>query len=486
MTPHASPAPPVSTTDRGAELRRLTKEQLIERLLSLEADVENPKAGPPRLSSATESAGEEDEEACRLQQALQQERNFVSAVLDTVGALVLVLDREGRIVRFNRACERISGYSFEEIRGQYVWDILLPSEDVSAVKNVFRQLRAGNFPNNHRNHWVNRHGQQCLIDWSNTVLTNSDGAVEYLIGTGMDITERHQAELALRETEARLEAIIDQAPVVVFVKDADGRHLLVNQEYLRTVEMESRDQVIGKTDFEIFPRKFAEQLRENDRQVWHTGGPSTVEEVFDQPFGSQTYISKKFLLTDSEGKPSALCGIVLDITANKQAADMLRRSEEHLRQVLDSLFIFVAVLSCDGTLLTANRSPLEAAGLQLEDVRGRKFWDCYWWNYSAAIQKHLHAAIFRAAQGEPSRYDAEVQMAGGLMMSIDFMLSPMRNRDGEITHLIASAVDITGRKQREREVLEVSAREQRRIGQDLHDDLCQRLTATEFLAHSLA
>ena len=63
----------------------------------------------------------------RIEEALQQERNFVSAILDTVGALVVVLDREGRIMRFNRACELTTGYSLEEVHGKYIWDFFLPA-----------------------------------------------------------------------------------------------------------------------------------------------------------------------------------------------------------------------------------------------------------------------------------------------------------------------------------------------------------------------
>jgi PAS domain S-box-containing protein len=79
--------------------------------------------------------------------ALRQERNFNAAVLDIVGALVIVLDRQGRIIRFNRACERTTGYSFEEIKGRPVWDFLLTQEEMNPVKTIFDKLLAGQFPN---------------------------------------------------------------------------------------------------------------------------------------------------------------------------------------------------------------------------------------------------------------------------------------------------------------------------------------------------
>jgi PAS domain S-box-containing protein len=76
-------------------------------------------------------------ERVRSEEALQRERDFISAVLDTAGALVVVLDRQGRIVRFNRACETTTGYPFEEAKGQTLWDLFLVPEEVPPVRAVF-------------------------------------------------------------------------------------------------------------------------------------------------------------------------------------------------------------------------------------------------------------------------------------------------------------------------------------------------------------
>jgi PAS domain S-box-containing protein len=129
---------------------------------------------------------------------LSQERDFSSAVLDTVASLVIVLDPLGRIVRFNRNCEITTGYTFDEVRHKYFWDIFLLPEEVDEVKATFASLKAGNFPNTHENHWVARDGDRHLIAWSNTALLDRDNEIEYVIGTGVDITQSKQAEEELR------------------------------------------------------------------------------------------------------------------------------------------------------------------------------------------------------------------------------------------------------------------------------------------------
>jgi PAS domain S-box-containing protein len=139
------------------------------------------------------SSDQEITERQQTEAALKKERNFISAVIDTSSALVVVLDQKGRIVRFNTACEQTTGYSFDEVRDRYFWNLFLIPEEVESVKTVFVKLQAGQFPNELENYWVTKDGSQRLIAWSNTALLDNQGSVEYVIGTGIDITERQQA-----------------------------------------------------------------------------------------------------------------------------------------------------------------------------------------------------------------------------------------------------------------------------------------------------
>src|ERR1700733_7687997 len=144
------------------------------------------------------------------EEALHQERNVVSAILDTVGALVVVLDPEGRITRFNRACELTTGYSLEEVRGKRIWDFFLVPEEVERFKLIFMQLSADLLPEDYQSYWVTRHGTKRLIAWSSTMLPGSNGTPNYIIATGIDITEREQLEKALLNISSREQRRIGQ------------------------------------------------------------------------------------------------------------------------------------------------------------------------------------------------------------------------------------------------------------------------------------
>jgi diguanylate cyclase (GGDEF)-like protein/PAS domain S-box-containing protein len=126
--------------------------------------------------------------------ALIRERDFIAKILDTTSALVIVRDYRGRVVRFNRACEKTTGYSSSEVSNKLVWDFLLQPEEVVKEKTVFQELLMGKASSDYQSHLITKKGESRLISWINSTLLNVDERIEYIISTGIDITERQQAE----------------------------------------------------------------------------------------------------------------------------------------------------------------------------------------------------------------------------------------------------------------------------------------------------
>ncbi len=140
---------------------------------------------------------------------LKQERDFIAAVVNTVGALVAVLDRQGKIFSFNRTCEEVTGYSLAEVKGKQMWDFLLVSEEETAVKAVFSQLISGQVPNQYENYWLTKEGYLRRIAWSNTALYDAKGEVQYIIATGIDITETQQAQEKLHRQHKQAQLLAE-------------------------------------------------------------------------------------------------------------------------------------------------------------------------------------------------------------------------------------------------------------------------------------
>ena len=120
---------------------------------------------------------------------LLSEIDLSRAILETIGALVVILDKEGKIVLFNPTCQNVSGFSEQEALGKTPWEFLLPMDVREAVRDVFNSLTAGHFPNEYENAWLTKDGNQRQIAWSNTALCSEDGTVSFVIATGIDITE---------------------------------------------------------------------------------------------------------------------------------------------------------------------------------------------------------------------------------------------------------------------------------------------------------
>lgn len=192
----------------------------------------------------------------------------------------------------------------------------------------------------------------------------------------------------------------------------------------------------------------------------------SIEELFQRSLSEKSNLTTEFrvlmpdgtirwnhctgkLQFDEDGNVTQVIGNCRDITESKESEINLRRSEQNVRNIIDNLFAFVGVLSPEGVLLEANRTALESASLKAEDVIGKEFAETYWWAYSEEIQEQLRDSIVKVASGERVRYDVEVRIGEDQFIPIDFMLAPLYDEDGTITHLIPSGLDLTPRKEAE-------------------------------------
>lgn len=157
------------------------------------------------------------EERRRIEAELRAERDFIATVLSTASAMISVVDRNGYFVSINRATERLTGYDNDELVGRRVWEAVIPPEDIPGVQRALATLVAGNFPNNHTNHWRLKDGSKRLIEWSNNALLDDNGEVALVVSSGIDITERRQLE------ESNLQLALEREKVKMlgtFMRDA--------------------------------------------------------------------------------------------------------------------------------------------------------------------------------------------------------------------------------------------------------------------------
>ena len=187
-----------------------------------------------------------EDEFARSTEQLRAERNFVDAILDTAATLIVVLDHDARVVRFNKACEAATGVSQSDLLGKTIWLDLIPAEERDGVERVADRLRSGEPFVEYENHWQHRDGSRRLIRWRNTLIKEASGEVRFLIGTGTDVTDQVKAEDEARqhlEEASRLQRLqtanelatmlaheLNQPLAAIATYAAAGQHLLRRPE----------------------------------------------------------------------------------------------------------------------------------------------------------------------------------------------------------------------------------------------------------------
>jgi len=252
---------------------------------------------------------------------------------------------------------------------------------------------------------------------------------------------------------AGLQALMGSAlPVGLALLDRELRFVAINAMLAESNGL-GVDAHLGRTVREIFPLA-ADAVEPLLLGVLETGEARrdmrVAAEVPSLPGEASDWDASYLPVVGPDGEVIGVLVQALNLSLERQHRRLKEEGERLLRGVLDSLFVFVGLFSTEGVLLDVNKAPLEAAGITLDQVQGLPLWDTFWWADSPDRHDWLRETVRRVAGGETIRRDVEVRMAGDSPMAIDFMLTPLRDEQGQITRLVGSAIDISARLSSER------------------------------------
>jgi PAS domain S-box-containing protein len=313
----------------------------------------------------------EARERKQVEEKIQRTQNFLTSIVENIPNMIFVKDAEElKFVSFNKAGEELLGYKREELLGKNDRDFFPPEQAEFFIAKDREVLTSGRLLDIPEEVIQTSDGRIKILHTQKIPIFDEAGKPQYLLGISEDITERKLAEEALHQSQQKLQAILDNAPAIIFMKDLEGRYLTINRriEELFGLKIE---QVIGKTDRELvgsdlFPAELAEQWQEEEERIINQRMTLETEQTVPLPDGWHTYLTFRFPLYDAAGIPYALCGMSTDITERVQ---LQRERDRFFTLSIDLL----SVSGFDGYFKRLNAAWEETLGYPISELSARPF-----------------------------------------------------------------------------------------------------------------
>ncbi|RIK70068.1 MAG: hypothetical protein DCC66_06780 [Planctomycetota bacterium] len=276
----------------------------------------------------------------RHQRALRESEQIFRQLTENIRDVFWLRDCEtGRILYVSPAHEAIWGDSEDVLYNDpKSWTYRIHPEDRDRVVAAFLSEQRKPVESAIEYRIITADGKTRWIMDRGFPIRDEHGRVVRIAGIAENITDRKEAEIAQQRATRQLQDILDNATAVIYVKDLEGRYLLINSYYEKLFNV-SRQAIIGRTDYDVFPPEFAERFRANDQAALRAGEAITIEEQALHDDGVHDYISVKFPLFDADGKPYATCGISTDISLLKRTEETLRRQAIAFDTIADALLM---------------------------------------------------------------------------------------------------------------------------------------------------
>jgi PAS domain S-box-containing protein len=250
----------------------------------------------------------------RIENALRESETLLRAFDGNSPSTTSVKDLQGRYMT-SRLQEVDTEFYHEDVLGKTAYD-LFSKEIADAITASDNEVLETGQTVEHEHEWEESDGVHTLLRVKFPI-RDSAGEVKTIGTIGTDITARQRAEVALRESEERLRSIMDNSPLIIALKDAEGRYVTANKFSIEIFGL-TEDEIIGKTAYDLFPKELADDIREEERKVFETRSAIEVETIMPTPNGLRPFLTVKFPVLGASGNPIGIGLISTDITERKK------------------------------------------------------------------------------------------------------------------------------------------------------------------------
>jgi len=301
----------------------------------------------------------------QAEEALRETSQYLESLFDYANAPIIVWDPQFKITRFNHAFETLTGRSAHDVIGKSI-EILFPTDKVESSMEFIRGALEGKRLEVVEINILHLDGAVRTVLWNSATLFGLDGKTPVAtIAQGQDITERKQAEEALRASETRYRLLVENLPQKIFLKDRNLVYISCNENYARDLKIEV-EEIKGKTDFDFYPKELAEKYRTDDKRIMEKGEMEDIEEKYIQD-GKEFFVhTVKTPTRDEQGNVIGILGIFWDITERKKMEEKIKVFSDAITGASD----YFLLTDLQGNITYANESAIRAFGYTPEEFLG--------------------------------------------------------------------------------------------------------------------
>jgi PAS domain S-box-containing protein len=277
------------------------------------------------------------------------------------GIAIVAIDTEGRFTLVSPSIERITGYRPEELVGSQFPSFVAESE-MAKLARAFDSMMKGESIEGLQVEMKRKDGFPAQVEVNGSPIRRNRRVVG-MQGIIRDITERKRVEEALANERNILRTLIDTLPDNIFIKDAESRFVISNLAHARLLRAKTPDEIVRKTDFDIFPQELAASYYADEQAVIRSGQPlvNREERTIDPEGKTRWLLTSKVPLRNDQGKVVGIVGINRDITERKRAEEALSQSETKYRGLVEQSLVGIGV-SQGNRVIFANRALLNMFG----------------------------------------------------------------------------------------------------------------------------
>ncbi len=378
-----------------------------------------------------------------MRERVEAEREWVSQIFDSIPDEIVVVDSEMRVQDANASFLLNNNLSIQEVHGRNCYELeqRIRGECQVAIADCpfFDVIKTKQASSMVRKHFT-AEGEPRYAAIVAAPLFDRQGAVIGIIECTRDITRRIRAEEELKVTEVQLKHFMELAPISTFVKNTKGQYLEANPALCQLFG-HSKGEILGRTDLEILPRDTAEVFRTSDRTVLSTKQQTALEGGVRLKDAEVFLNTIKYPVLDAEGRVLAVCGMIRDVTALKEAEQALTRTRDYLQNVLNHSPMIVITTDLEGRIVSFNPRAAETLGYEHDEVIGQPAASFY------KDPKDRDLLIEMLEQrGVVRDYETMLLRKDGSTVPVSVTLSKLKDAEGQMMGTIGISRDISHRK----------------------------------------